>query len=276
MIAHPRRGCIQSGMVNEAEAGITRAVGSMLRSQDSSPGTTRTLNTLIDLVPREDAARLLGEAERITLTSGEWATMAGRPPMLWLPETAVLSFGEVLGGRIVECGMVGCEGAIGWEPLTGLAPQRQPVGTLIGGTALALPAERVSALCDGRPRLAAAFLRYRETLVSQMRWTIAARLQCGPEARLARWLCMLHDRVQGDTLDITHLRMAAFLNARRASVTDCLHVLEGEHVLRCTRGKVFVRDRAALEDAAAGSYGAAEAVHRILIGPFGKGERDPA
>ncbi|HTG38305.1 Crp/Fnr family transcriptional regulator [Sphingomonas sp.] len=245
----------------------------MLRRNETAfqAKATNAVNILLAAIPRDEAAPLLDHAERFSLTSGEWASDSGRVPMLWLPETAVLSFGEEMGGRFVECGIVGREGVVGWEPLTGLAPTRHPVGVLVGGTALAVPADRVAPVCDGRPRLAATLLRYRETLVSQLRSTVAARLQLRPDGRLARWLCMLHDRVEGDTLDITHLRLAAFLNARRASITDCLHLLEGERVIRCTRGKIFVRDRAALEAAAGAGYGQAEAVHRSLIGPFGKG-----
>ncbi|WP_315764183.1 Crp/Fnr family transcriptional regulator [Sphingomonas sp. Y38-1Y] len=226
-------------------------------------------NAFLAGLSRDDARAVAATAMRVTLASGDPAVPEGQQASLWLPETAVLSFGEALGGRLIECGIIGREGLVGWEPATGIAPSAA-IGVLIRGTALVVPGERVSALCAERPTLAAALLRYRETLVAQMRATIAARLHCRPEARLARWLCMLHDRVEGDTLDITHLRLADFLASRRAGVTDSLHLLEGERVLRCTRGKIVVRSRAALEQAAGECYGAAERVHRALVGPFGK------
>ncbi|UUL81204.1 Crp/Fnr family transcriptional regulator [Sphingomonas qomolangmaensis] len=185
--------------------------------------------------------------------------------MLWLPATAVLSFGETLTERNIECGIVGMEGAIGWEPLIGLPRSGQRLAALIGGTIVAISCDRLAQIGERRPAIVAHLLRYRETLLIQMRWTIAARLQNGPDRRLARWLCMLHDRVEGDTLDITHLRLAAFLNARRASITDSLHVLEGERIVRCTRGKIFVRDRSALEAAAGPAYGPAEAAYAALF-----------
>ena len=65
--------------------------------------------------------------------------------------------------------------------------------------------------------------------------------------------------------------LADALKVRRASVTDCLHVLEGERIVRCTRGETIVRDRAALEELAGDAYGAAERTYATLIGPFGKG-----
>ncbi|WP_136943194.1 Crp/Fnr family transcriptional regulator [Sphingomonas baiyangensis] len=201
----------------------------------------------------------------MTIRSGEDADALAGEPCFWLPETAILSFGVLLDARQVECGIVGREGALGWEPLLGLGVREQRIAALTGGTLLGAPVGVLAAFAQTHGSLAATLLRFREALDAQMRWTIAARLQCGPEARLARWLCMLHDRVDGDTLDITHLRLAAFLNARRASITDALHILEGNHVLRCTRGRITVRDRGALEAAAAGSYGAPEALYRQLF-----------
>ncbi|PCD02730.1 hypothetical protein COC42_15240 [Sphingomonas spermidinifaciens] len=226
-------------------------------------------NQFLAALSRDDARAVAAATVRVALGAAEPVMADAHGPSLWLPETAVLSFGERIAGRLVECGMVGREGVLGWEPATGMAPTTA-IGVLVRGSALVVPSDRVAALCAERPALAAALLRWRETVIAQMRSTIAARLQARPEARLARWLCMLHDRVEGDTLDITHLRLAAFLASRRAGVTDSLHVLEGERVVRCTRGKIVVRDRAALQHVAGECYGAAETVYRALVGPLGK------
>lgn len=228
-------------------------------------------NQFLAGLPREDARAVAAASVRVAFAGAAATISDEHGPSLWLPETAVLSFGEKIGGDLVECGIVGREGVLGWEPATGRQPSTA-IGVLIRGNALSIPGERVQALCAERPSLAAALLRYRETIIAQMRSTIAGRLHCRPEARLARWLCMLHDRIEGDTLDITHLRLAAFLASRRAGVTDSLHLLEGERVVRCTRGKIVVRDRAALQTVAGECYGAAEAVHRALLGSFGKVE----
>jgi hypothetical protein len=45
---------------------------------------------------------------------------------------------------------------------------------------------------------------------------------------------------------------------RRASVTVCLQILEGEYSIRSLRGRVLIRNRAALEASADGAYGACE------------------
>jgi hypothetical protein len=85
--------------------------------------------------------------------------------------------------------------------------------------------------------------------------------------RLARWLLMSHDRVDGDDLNLTHDFLALMLGVRRSSVTDAIHILEGEHCIRAMRGHIHVRDRAKLEQVAGPSYGQPEAAYKRLFGP---------
>ena len=59
--------------------------------------------------------------------------------------------------------------------------------------------------------------------------------------------------------------LSIMLGARRASVTDALHVLEGEHLIRSTRSNVEIRDRPRLIDFAGEAYGTPEAEHRRLM-----------
>jgi CRP-like cAMP-binding protein len=54
--------------------------------------------------------------------------------------------------------------------------------------------------------------------------------------RLARWLLMCHDRLDGDRLPLTHEFLSLMLGVRRAGVTDQIHVLEGLHAIKAYRG----------------------------------------
>jgi hypothetical protein len=58
------------------------------------------------------------------------------------------------------------------------------------------------------------------------------------------------------------------LGVRRATVTDTLHVLEGEGLIWSRRGVIEVRDRAQLLAFAGESYGAAETEYARFIAPF--------
>lgn len=56
------------------------------------------------------------------------------------------------------------------------------------------------------------------------------------------------------------------LAVRRASVTEALHILEGDGLVRARRGAIEVVDRKGLEHRAGPLYGAAEAEYRRLLG----------
>ena len=86
------------------------------------------------------------------------------------------------------------------------------------------------------------------------------------EQRLARWLMMCHDRLDGDDIPLTHDFMAMMLGVRRAGVTTSLHGLDELGLIHTGRGKVTIVDRTGLESFAAGAYGLAEAEYLRLIG----------
>ncbi|WP_246721923.1 Crp/Fnr family transcriptional regulator [Rhizobium sp. BK049] len=60
---------------------------------------------------------------------------------------------------------------------------------------------------------------------------------------------------------------ATMLGIRRSSVTDALHILEGEHLIYSTRGLVIIRNRASLEAFAADAYDAPGITGRSWPGP---------
>lgn len=85
--------------------------------------------------------------------------------------------------------------------------------------------------------------------------------------RLARWLLMAHDRIDGDTLTLTHETLAAALGSKRPGITTALHQLEGDVALRSKRNEITIRDRDKLAAAAGPAYGPAERADASLIGP---------
>ncbi|WP_164547737.1 MULTISPECIES: Crp/Fnr family transcriptional regulator [unclassified Bosea (in: a-proteobacteria)] len=73
-----------------------------------------------------------------------------------------------------------------------------------------------------------------------------ASLALSLEKRVARWLASCCDALGSEALSVTHHDLAEFLGVRRSGVTVAMHVLEGDHVIRSSRGKVQILDRQAL------------------------------
>lgn len=230
-------------------------------------------NLLLARLARSDQMLLEPHARALTLDRG--MPLVGPDRVIdaaYFPETALISLEEQIDrDRSVEVGVVGREGMLGWSALLGSGCVSPGAVVRMGpGTLLRIEFGPLCAACARSGSLRATLLQFVDMVIVQMARTIASHLQHTLDQRLARWLLMRHDRIGGDVLIVQHEEIAHCMNVRRASVTDRLHLLEGERLIRCNRGRVLVRDRLALERYAGDAYGATEAHYRSLIGPFGK------
>jgi CRP-like cAMP-binding protein len=108
-------------------------------------------------------------------------------------------------------------------------------------------------------------LAFTQSFVVQTAQTALANARGNVESRLARWLLMAHDRLDGNELDLTHEFLALMLGVRRAGVTTALQKLESDGLVVAKRGLIVVEDRAGLVRLADRLYGVAEAEYRRLI-----------
>ncbi|MCJ2021277.1 helix-turn-helix domain-containing protein, partial [Methylobacterium sp. E-065] len=108
-------------------------------------------------------------------------------------------------------------------------------------------------------------LRYVQVEFVQVRQTAYVNATYTIETRLARWLLMCHDRVDGDELRVKHEFLSMMLGVQRSGVTLALQNLEGGRCIQARRGRITVLDRELLETVADGSYGPPEAEYARLI-----------
>ena len=76
------------------------------------------------------------------------------------------------------------------------------------------------------------------------------------QQRLARWLLMTQDRVDSESLPITHDFLATMLGTDRPSVSTAAGVLQKKKIIKYTRGAVQIVNRKKLEQFACECYGA--------------------
>jgi CRP-like cAMP-binding protein len=230
-------------------------------------------NLLLSSLPAREAMQIAPLLRRVHFGQDvRLLDQASSQEFVYFPETVVacLRFPCIDEGG-VGVALVGREGMLGWSGLISTEHTRQDgVVQLHGGEALAADRVRLAALCTTNVQLLWAFLRYAHLLSMQLTGTLLSNLRDTPEARLCRWILMLHDRIEGDELAITHEALGQLLAVRRATITDALHVLEGERLVRCTRARIVVRDRRGLELRAGKAYGAPERAYSGLVAPFGR------
>jgi len=230
-------------------------------------------NILLARLSRADQALIEPYVQECTLACG--ASLIGTDELLeavFFPSTALVTLEDSSQSESsVEVALIGREGMLGWPALLGCERSSHAARvSLRAGTVLRVPLAPLRLACNASPSLHAALLQFVNVMFVQLARAIACSLQHTLHQRLARWLLMRHDRLAGDVVVVNHDHIAGSMNVRRASVTDGLHVLEGQRLVHSRRGRVVIRDRRGLETFAGGAYGTAEAEYRLLIAPFGK------
>jgi CRP-like cAMP-binding protein len=194
------------------------------------------------------------------------------------PDTAIVSVVACsMTNRSIEAGLIGFEGMTGLSIV--LDDDRSPNETYVqvAGMGHVMAATDLRIAIDQSPTLHRHFLRYAHTFMVQTAQTALANGRAKIDERLARWLLMASDRVEGPDMILTHEFLSLMLGVRRPGVTDALHRLEGDRLIRARRSTIAIRDRAGLEAVANGSYGVSERDYDRLFGPFriaGAGQDD--
>lgn len=228
-------------------------------------------NLLLKSMRPEDFALLAPHLAQVTFDADEIVAVPGQPiDSVFFPETGIITFSELSDeGRRIGVGHTGFEGFSGWSALLGcnLAPHEARM-TAVGGGALRVATGELLAACRASETLRDLLLRFVRAFTVQLSSTVISSLTQPVDTRLCRWTLMAHDRVEGDDIEVTHTEIAVMLAIRRASVTDALHILEGERLIRGSRGRVTVRDRSGLLRRAGNTYGFAEKEYSRLIASF--------
>ena len=86
------------------------------------------------------------------------------------------------------------------------------------------------------------------------------------EQRLARWLLLSRDRMDGDTLSVTQDVLSQMLGVRRPGVTAAVQRLQRAGLIQAERGSIVILDRTGLEKWSNGAYGAPETEFKRLFG----------
>jgi CRP-like cAMP-binding protein len=230
-------------------------------------------NILLGQLSDADTSLLHPHLAHVSLQRGEYLVRSGQPiEHLYFLDSGIASIVSDRSDDVrVELAVIGREGVTGVAALMGAdsAPQDTFL-QLDHSYAQRIETRRMAELMDESASLRRLMLRFVQTIIVQMSGNAAANVSDRLDARLARWLLMCHDRIDGDEIALTHGFMATMIGSPRTAVTSALHQLEGLYAIRAHRGRVTVADRARLEDVAGSGYGTPEREYRRLIGPFGK------
>lgn len=222
--------------------------------------TPRLTNRLLQRVPREERNHILNRAETVELATGFVVCEAGRPiQQVYFPLDALISAVSTVSHHPpLEVAMIGSEGMIGSTVVLGVHSAVLDAYVRAPGTALRMSTTHFRDALDRGPGLQKTLLRYLYIQMSQMaRGTLCNRFH-ELDARLARWLLMTHDRLQGDDFFLIHKALAELLGMRRSGVTIAAGNLQAKGYIRYARGHITILDRPGLQRLACECYRAGQ------------------
>jgi CRP-like cAMP-binding protein len=154
----------------------------------------------------------------------------------------------------IEVGIIGREGMTGLAVVMG--EQRASHATYVqaAGKGQRIRADKLRAADARSNSLHRAMLRYAHAYLQQTTSTALANGRSKIEERLARWLLMAHDRIDGDRLLLTHEFLSLMLGVRRSGVTTALQALERRGLISRNRAHIHIVDRKGMETQSNGTY----------------------
>jgi CRP-like cAMP-binding protein len=225
-------------------------------------------NRLLSSLSKADFALLLPDLEAVSL---DLRKVLERPNKriedVYFPDAGFASVVAVQPKQTkVEVGLIGREGMTGLPVVLG--NHKTPHETYIqaAGHGQRINATKLRKAMAASSSLQSLLLKFVQAFMVQTAQTAISNARAKLNERLARWILMADDRIDGSRLPLTHEFLSLMLGVRRAGVTEALHALESEGLIRASRGEIIVRSRKGIERRAGGSYGIPEAEFRRLIG----------
>lgn len=214
-------------------------------------------NQILAGLPASDLDALRPHLHRVTLSSGQILYETSSPilEVFFVEEGIVLLTADTSDNGQVEVGLTGREGFVGVSVMLNQKPVAvhrafvQAPGSAYRITAAALrPALERSAELRDR------CLRHVETLLIQSAQVAACNARHTLPERLARWLLMVGDGIDGDVLPMTQEFLSVMLGVRRAGVSVAASTLQSAGLIHAQRGRVTIVDRAGLLAASCDCY----------------------
>ena len=232
----------------------------------SQPQHATVRNRLLKALSADDFALLQPHLQPMATELRQTLITPNEPiKQLFFPEVGFTSI--VTGGSgKVEVGIIGREGLVGASPVL-LGTDRTPHHHFIqsAGEVLCIDVTDLCAAIEQSASLHKLLLRFIQVQLIQTAQTAFVNATYTIDVRLARWLLMCQDRLDGDELILTHEFLSMMLGTQRSSTTLAVQALEGHRLITATRGRITVLDRKAMEEVADAGYGLPEAEYARLI-----------
>jgi CRP-like cAMP-binding protein len=169
---------------------------------------------------------------------------------VFFPDSGVLSVVAVYAdGNIIEMATIGREGCTGVQAVFGAKISSVRVLVQIPGSAARMSRVAFMRAMDSMPSFRNLMHAHVQAFLEQVMVSAACNGTHGLKQRLARWLLMMRDRSDEDTLPVTQDLLAEMLGVQRPTITNVARELEHAGLIERGRRQLTILNRQGLTEA---------------------------
>jgi len=212
-------------------------------------------NLLLDQLPADDVQRLLPYLQLVSLEKDQVVCeQDSQVDHFYFPLTAVVTFSiHSSDGYQTDVALSDCSGMF---PLSVVADNHCLLGVrvLLSGLAYRVPVDVLRQEFSRGQAFAKLVMRAVRNLLAQLSLSTACFRRHSTRQILAKLLLIALQHRSDNDLEITHGQIADIVGVRREAITLALKQLEHKGALACSRGRIRLVDRKALEGLACSCY----------------------
>jgi CRP-like cAMP-binding protein len=157
-------------------------------------------------------------------------------------------------GSIIEMATIGREGCTGVQAIFGAKSSSARFFVQIPGSAVKMSRVTFMRTMQSMPSFQRLTSAYVQAFLEQVMVSVACNGAHSLKERLARWLLMMRDRGDDDTLLITQSLLAEMLGVQRPTITNAVRDLERAGLIERGRRQVTILNRKGLMAASCECY----------------------
>ena len=213
-------------------------------------------NRLLLALPSRNLRRLMPQLEQIRCHRAQVLMNADSAlNHVFFPDSGVVSVVAVYAdGSIIEMATIGREGCSGVQAILGGKRSSAQLLVQIPGSAAKMSRAAFTRAMQSMPSFRGVMDAYVQAFFEQVMVSVACNGAHSLKQRLARWLLMMRDRSDGDTLPITQSLLAEMLGVERPTMTHALREFERAGLIERGRRQVTILDRKGLTAASCECY----------------------
>jgi CRP-like cAMP-binding protein len=227
-----------------------------VRFNSMDPLSNWPRNRLLLALSSSNLKRLMPELEHVRCQAAEVLMDADSSlEHVYFPDSGVISIVAVYAdGSVIEMATIGREGCTGLQAVFGAKRSSVRLLVQIPGSAARMSRRAFARALTSMPSFRSLMFTYVEAFIEQVLVSVACNGAHSLKQRLARWLLMMRDRSDDDTLPITQNLLAEMLGVQRPTITNAIRDLERAGSIESGRGQVKILSRPRLMEASCECY----------------------